>query len=76
MSKLVYKTKKPREGCVRHESNMTHVTNKEWKDNFPSEEVQKKAHDLVGKTMYDLLTQLNELGYDETKCGFYIHFKE
>lgn len=73
MAKLIYKTKKPRKGYVHHESFMTHET-KGLYDKLPSQEIQKKAHDVVEKTMYELIKQLRELGYDETKVGFFIHY--
>lgn len=73
MAKLIYKTKKPRKGYVYHVSFMTHET-KGLYDKLPSQEIQKKAHDVVGKTMYELIKQLRELGYDETKVGFFIHY--
>lgn len=74
MSKLIYRTKQPRKGFVNYESFMTHET-KTLYDKLPEKEVQKKAHDLVDKTMSELIKQLTELGYDQTRVGFYIHHK-
>ncbi len=73
MAKLIFRTKKPRKGFVKHESFMTHET-KGLRDKLPPAEIQKKAHDQVSKTMQELIKQLTELGYDQTKVGFFIHY--
>ena len=74
MSKLIFKTKPPKKGYVCHESFMTHET-KGLYDKLPPNEVQKEAHKLVGDTLRKLIIDLDKLGYDQTKVGFYIHFK-
>ena len=74
MSKLNYKTKPPRKGYVHHESFMTHQTNVLY-DKLPDQETQIKAHKIVADSMYELIKKLKELGYDETKVGFYIHYQ-
>lgn len=73
MSKLIFKTKKPKKGYINHESFMTHET-VSLKDVYPTSEVQNKAHKIVQETMHELIKKLKELGYDETKVGFYIHY--
>lgn len=73
MSKLVFKTKKPRKGYVNHESFMTHES-VSFRDNLPTNEVQQAAHKIVSETLYKLISELKELGYDETRVGFYIHY--
>jgi hypothetical protein len=73
MSKLIYRTKKPRKGFVHHEIFMTHET-KGLRDMVPPQEIQTKAHELVGDTLRNLISKLSELGYDQTKVGFYIHY--
>ncbi|REH00287.1 hypothetical protein [Flavobacterium aquicola] len=73
MSKLTFKTKPPRKGCVNHQSFMTHET-VNLRDKYPPSEVQNKAHKIVSETMWELIRNLKELGYDETKVGFYIHY--
>lgn len=75
MSKLIFRTKKPRKGYIHHESFMTHETIN-FRDKFPPNEVQEKAHEIVSETMRELIKNLKELGYDETKVGFYIHYNE
>lgn len=74
MSKLIFRTKPPKKGYVHHESFMTHET-KGLYDKLPSNEVQKEAHELVGDALRKLIIDLDKLGYDQTKVGFYIHFK-
>ena len=74
MSKLTFKTKPPKKGHVNHESFMTHQTNGLY-DKLPDQETQTKAHKIVADSMYELLKKLKELGYDETKVGFYIHYE-
>lgn len=73
MAKLIFRTKKPRKGFVKHQSFMTHET-KGLRDKLPSDEIQKKAHYIVGKKMDELIKELDELGYDQTKVGFFIHY--
>jgi hypothetical protein len=73
MAKLIFRTKKPRKGFVHYESFMTHEV-KGLYDKNPPAEIQKKAHDQVSKTMQELIKQLTELGYDQTKVGFFIHY--
>jgi hypothetical protein len=73
MSKLIYKTKKPRKGFRHHESFMTHKMIG-LRDKVPTQEIQKKAHELVGDTLRNLIIELSEMGYDQTKVGFYIHY--
>jgi len=73
MSKLIFKTKKPKKGYINHESFMTHET-VNLRDKYPPSEVQDKAHKIVQETMYELIKKLKEIGYDETKVGFYIHY--
>lgn len=73
MSKLTFKTKPPKKGYVNHESFMTHQT-LGLCDKLPPLETQKEAHKIVSETMYELIKKLKELGYDETKVGFYIHY--
>lgn len=73
MSKLTFKTKAPKKGYINHESFMTHQMTG-FRDKMPSYEIQSKAHEIVSKTMYELIKKLKELGYDETKVGFYIHY--
>lgn len=75
MSRLVYKTKKPKKGYINHESSSTHVLTKEWRDKLPPQEVQSAALEIVGKAMYELTAKLKELGYDETTVAYGIHFK-
>lgn len=74
MAKLIFRTKPPKKGYINHESFMTHES-KGRNDKLPPEEDQKKAMELVSKTMYELIKNLEVLGYDQTKVGFYIHFK-
>jgi len=79
MSKLIYNTKPPKKGYVHNESFMTHVDSKPSsliREVYPSQETQKEACELVGDTMYKLIKKLNELGYDQTKVRFSIHFKD
>ena len=73
MSKLIFRTKKPKKGYVYHESFMTHQT-KGLYDKLPHAEIQTEAHKIVSEAMYDLIKKLKALGYDETKVGFYIHY--
>jgi uncharacterized protein YjaZ len=73
MSKLTFKTKPPKKGHVNHESFMTHQMLGLY-DKIPTEEIQNKAHKIVSETMWELIKKLKELGYDETKVGFYIHY--
>lgn len=73
MSKLTFKTKPPRKGYVHHESFMTHET-KGLYDKLPSSEIQQKAHKIVSDSLTKLILELEQLGYDETKVGFYIHY--
>lgn len=73
MSKLVFKTKAPRKGYVHHESFMTHESKNRF-DALPSDEIQRQAHELVGETLRKLIIELDKLGYDQTRVGFYIHF--
>ncbi|WP_281233481.1 hypothetical protein [Flavobacterium gelatinilyticum] len=75
MSKLTFKTKPPKKGYVHHESFMTHKTEGLY-DKYPPQETQKKAHEIVSKSLEKLIKELKELGYDETRAGFYIHYKE
>ncbi|QSW90722.1 hypothetical protein J0383_07900 [Flavobacterium endoglycinae] len=74
MSKLIYRTKPPRKGYVKYQSFMTHET-KGIRDKLPSQETQTKAHDLVQDTLGKLITELEKMGYDQTKVGFYIHYQ-
>lgn len=53
---------------------MTHES-KGLYDKLPPVEIGKQAMELVSKTMYELIKNLEVLGYDQTKVGFYIHFK-
>ena len=78
MSKLIYRTKAPKKGYVNNESFMTHEesTSSYSRERYPSQEIQKEACELVGETMYQLIKKLDELGYDQTKVRFSIHFKE
>jgi hypothetical protein len=73
MSKLTFKTKPPKKGYVHHESFMTHET-KGLYDKLPSSEVQSQAHKLVYDSLRKLIIELDKLGYDQTRVGFYIHF--
>lgn len=73
MSKLVFRTKKPRKGYINHESFMTHES-VSYRDNLPPSEVQEQAHKIVSEKLYKLISELKELGYDETRVGFYIHY--
>lgn len=73
MSKLIFRTKKPKKGYINHESFMTHETIN-FRDKFPPAEIQEKACKIVQETMYDLIKKLEVLGYDQTKVGFYIHY--
>ena len=73
MSKLTFKTKPPKKGYVNHRSFMTHQIIGLY-DKIPAVEIQKEAHKIVSDTMYELIKKLKELGYDETKVGFYIHY--
>jgi hypothetical protein len=73
MSKLVFKTKVPRKGCVHHESFMTHES-KNIHDVLPPNEIQSQAHTLVSDALMKLIIELDKLGYDQTRVGFYIHF--
>jgi len=73
MSKLVFKTKKPKKGYVCHESFMTHQETC-FRDVYPPGDVQGQAHEIVADTMRKLIKELKELGYDETRVGFYIHY--
>lgn len=73
MSKLIYRTKKPRKGYVHHESFMTHET-KGLRDKLPPKEIQGKAHRVVSDSLEKLIKELTEMGYDQTKVGFYIHY--
>jgi hypothetical protein len=73
MSKLVYRTKPPRKGYVNHQSFMTHES-KNIYDKLPDQDLQQQAHDIVANAMHELIKELKELGYDETRVGFYIHY--
>lgn len=73
MSKLIFRTKKPKKGYIDHESFMTHEVSG-LRDKYPPSEIQDKAHKIVQDTMYDLIKKLEVLGYDQTKVGFYIHY--
>lgn len=75
MAKLIYRTKKPKKGCVHHESFQTHET-KGIYDKLPTSEIQRKAHEMVGESIRKLIIELDKLGYDQTRVGFYIHVKE
>ena len=75
MSKLVFKTKAPEKGYINYEGFMTHEA-KGLYDKMPPNEVQNEAMEIVCETMQKLINQLKELGYDQTKVGFYIHYKE
>jgi len=72
MSKLIYKTKKPRKGYVGYESFSTHVSNNYM--DVPKEEVEKEALKIVQETMDELIKKLVSLGYDETKVIFSIQY--
>lgn len=74
MSKLIYRTKPPRKGCVFNESFMTHQSIG-YGDKLPSNETQEEAMQLVGETLRALTQKLEKLGYDPTKVRFQIHFK-
>lgn len=74
MAKLVFRTKKPKPGYVHHESFQTHET-KGLYDKLPTQEIQKKAHELTAESLRKLIIELDKLGYDQTKVGFYIHTK-
>jgi len=73
MSKLVFKTKAPKKGYVHHQSFMTHVQKGRY-DKLPNDELQTEAHKIVSESMWELIKKLRELGYDETRVGFYIHY--
>lgn len=73
MSKLIFNTKSPKKGYVNHTSFMTHKDSG-FRDKFPPSEIQGKAMEIVQETMNELIKKLKELGYDETKVGFYIHY--
>lgn len=75
MSKLVFKTKKPRKGYVNHESFMTHETIN-FMDSLPPERVQQEAHEIVSDAMWELIKDLKAIGYDETKVAFSIHYSD
>lgn len=75
MSKLQYKTKPPKNGFVFNESNMQHVSTG-FGDKFPTHDTQSKAHRLVGDVLRKLIQDLADIGYDPTRAGFFIHFKE
>jgi len=58
---------------------MTHVDSKPSsliREVYPSQEIQKEACDIVGDSLYKLVKELKELGYDQTKVRFSIHFKD
>ena len=74
MSKLIFRTKKPKKGYVNHESFMTHET-VNFRDKLPPNETQEMAHKIVSETMWELIKKLKKLGYDETKTGFFIHYE-
>jgi len=73
MSKLVFRTKPPRKGCVHHESFMTHEI-KNRHTILPPEEIQSQAFEIVSESLRKLIIELDKLGYDQTRVGFYIHF--
>ncbi|MNF85554.1 hypothetical protein D3C85_113120 [compost metagenome] len=75
MAKLIFRTKPPKKGYVHHESFMTHES-KGLFDKLPATEIQKQAHGLVSDALRKLIIELDKLGYDQTKVGFYIHFKD
>ncbi|MFK7033173.1 hypothetical protein BWK57_12820 [Flavobacterium columnare] len=75
MAKLIFRTKKPRKGYVGHESFMTHET-VNFIDKLPPSETQSEAHKLVQESMWELIKKLKEIGYDETRVGFFIHYSE
>ncbi|OAE92154.1 hypothetical protein SU65_10390 [Flavobacterium psychrophilum] len=74
MAKLIFKTKNPKKGYINHESFMTHETTN-FIDKLPPNETQEMAHKIVSETMRELIKKLKELGYDETRVGFYIHYE-
>jgi hypothetical protein len=74
MSKLIYRTKVPKKGCINYESFMTHEISGS-KEEYPSKEIQEESHNIVQDAMYELIKKLNDLGYDQTKVRFSIHFK-
>lgn len=78
MSKLIYRTSKAKKGYINYESYMTHQnsTNSLKQEKYPSEEINKEACQIVSNTMYELINKLKNLGYDQTKLRFSIHFKE
>ena len=73
MSKVVFRTSKPDKGFVNHKSFMSHET-KGLYDKLPEHEIQKHAHRLISESMSTLIKKLKELGYDETRASFYIHY--
>lgn len=73
MSKLTFRTKKPKKGYINHESFMTHQSNS-IKDKLPPSEIQSQAHEIVQETMYKLIKKLEVLGYDQTRLAFSIHY--
>ncbi|MFK7004787.1 hypothetical protein ACIPCA_13235 [Flavobacterium covae] len=75
MAKLIFRTKKPRKGYVGHESFMTHET-VNFIDKLPPSETQSEAHKLVQESMWELIKKLKEIGYDETRVGFFIHYSK
>lgn len=74
MSKLQYRTKKAKPPFCHIESNMEHLGSG-FRDKFPDQEVQRTAMDIVHSKMEKLLSELEPLGYDVTRAGFFIHFK-
>lgn len=75
MAKLIFRTKPPRKGYINHQSFMTHEA-KSFYDKLPSNEIQRQAHEIVSESLSELIAKLDNLGYDQTKVGFYIHFKQ
>lgn len=73
MSKLTFRTKKPRKGYIDHESFMTHQSNS-TRDKLPPSEIQSQAHEIVLESMEKLMEKLKILGYDETRLAFSIHY--
>lgn len=74
MSKLIYRTKPPREGYVFNQAFLTHEKIG-YSDSLPSRDIQEEAMCLVREKLRELTSDLEELGYDPTRVRFQIHFK-
>lgn len=73
MSKLTFRTKKPKKGYIDYESFMTHQSNS-IRDKLPPSETQSEAHKIVQQSMRELIKKLEILGYDQTRLAFSIHY--